>query len=181
METVNFWYRKSLIRRRLAISVMLAALGFVCLIVFGVTASFSTALFATVSALYTYKLVRDTRLLNRTTPAITINDDGIADAHLGDRLIPWETLSKIKVTGPMKTFGGMVILIANASKLSSIPGPLTVRFSNWMRGATAGSDGKQVALPMTVTTALDTTLEDLVAAIAARSPVPVERVGNAKT
>lgn len=178
MKPTRFAYKKNLVKRRIWVSSVFivactAVLGlgdpslnyFAGILIFGV-------------AYYSYKLLRDVFLLFQSAPAITISDDGVRDEHLGNVLIPWASISEIKTTTPCKSYGkrwgSMVILFTKASQLTTSPGPLAVRFSNWLRGAKPGMDNELIVLPMTVTIALEATLDDLLEAIRSHAPVPLE-------
>ncbi len=178
MKPSRFYLKKSLIKRRILISSIFivactASLGL------GVPSlNYFTGILIVGAVYYAYKLAGGVILLFRNAPAITISDDGVRDSHFGDTLIPWTAITEIKATTPSKVFGrnfgSMVILIAEASDLKTSPGPLAVRFANWVRGARPGVENKQLALPMTVTIALEATLDDLLEAIRAHTPVPIQ-------
>jgi hypothetical protein len=176
MKPTFFAYKKSLIKRRIWVSGFFIFATGACLILGDTSYIYFTAIFILGLAYYSYKLVGDVILLFQTAPAITISDEGVRDAHLGNILIPWASISQIKTTTPGKShgkrWGSMVILFAEASGLKTSPGPLAVRFANWVRGAKPGADDELIVLPMTVTIALEATLDDLLEAIHSHAPAP---------
>lgn len=174
MKPTCFDYKKSLIRRRIWISSVFIFIGILGLGLDGLSLSYSTGLYIFVAGFYAYRVIRDVILLFRSAPAVTISDEGIQDAHFGNVLIPWTAITEIKTSSPGKSFGSMIVLIAEASQIETSPGPLPVRFANWVIGANSQKENKQMALPMTVTVALDATLDHLLDAIRTHSPVPIE-------
>ena len=178
MKPTLFAYKKSLIKRRIRISVFLIFATGACLGLGNSSHKYFAAIFILGVAYYSYKLLRDVILLFQSAPAITISDDGVRDAHLGNILIPWASISEIKTTTPYnsygKRWGSMVILFAKASQLKTSPGPFAVRFANWVRGAKPGVDNELIVLPMTVTRALEATLDNLLEAIRTHAPAPLE-------
>lgn len=178
MKPTLFAYKKSLIKRRIWVSSIFIVAFASCLGVRVPSLNYFTAIFILGLAYYSYKLVGDVILLFQSAPAITISHDGVRDTHLGNVLIPWASISQIKTTTPCKShgkrWGSMVILFAEASQLQTNPGPFAVRFANWVRGARPGVENELIVLPMTVTIALEATLEDLLEAIRSHAPAPLK-------
>jgi hypothetical protein len=177
MKPTLFAYEKSLIKRRIWINGFFILATSACLILGDSSHKHFAAIFILGGTYYSYKLIRDLILLFQSAPAITISPDGVRDAHLGNILIPWASITEIKTTTPCKSygkrFGSMIILFAKASQLKTSPGPLAVRFANWIRGAKPGLDNELSVLPMTVTIALEDTLDDLLDAIRGHAPAPL--------
>ena len=89
------------------------------------------------------------------------------DAHLEGTLIPWSAISSIKASRSKRKGGGVLFLMTDASRLTTVPGPLATRLANLVTGVRPGQADKQMLLPMTPFAILDAAPDDVLAAIRA--------------
>lgn len=161
MPSTSYSYKKSIIQRSMCINAVFIAIGFLGLALDDLSNPYLTALFCVCMAYFSYKLIRDYLKLSSPVPAVTISDEGIRDTYLGRAVIPWGAIIDINATPPIKTIGGQLFLIADASQFKTTPGPFVIRLANWLRGGKKGNGKQRLALPMTPLAALDATLDDM--------------------
>ena len=180
VEPVEFHFDRRAIVRRMAISGVTAVLALAAIALFEEPSWYwAIAVCLILAGLHGYRFVRDMFLLKNKTPAIVVDDDGIRDTVLGNRLIPWPAVQSIKATRPEKTFGGALFLIADRAMIGANPGPVAVRAANLVIRALRRPESKQMVLAMTPFGIVDATQDDILKAVEARDQaagIPVEFV-----
>ena len=181
METTEFHFDRRAIKRRMAISGGFTVLGLAAVPLFIAPPIYwLIAVCLLLAALNGYRLVCDVILLWKGAPAITISDDGIRDASLGNTLVPWAAIQKITVARAKKKFGGSLFLIADRAQVPGNPGLPAVRAANLVIGVLRRPESKQMVLLLTPSVILDASTEAVLEAIEAREAaagIPVERAG----
>ena len=178
MATQHFAYDKRLVWRAIAVSAVVLVLAASVVLLMRDPTLPQWLYYLVVLALpyYTYKLMRETLKIVRPSPAVTVSDKGIIDLSWGHDLIPWRAVVKIQVTRVWRKSGG-VFFFLDAGEVESMPGPIHMRVSNWLRGVRAGQAGQQIVLMMTPSVALKSNFDDVLDALerhATPAGVPIE-------
>ena len=181
MDRTEFHFDRRAIKRRMAISGSFTVLGLAAIPLFIAPPIYwLIAVCLVLAGVNGYRFVCDVILLWKGAPAITISDDGIQDAMLGNTLVPWAAIQKILVTRAKKKFGGSLFLIAERAQVPGNPGLPAIRAANLVIGALRRPEAKQMVLLLTPSAILEATTDAVLEAIEAREPaagIPVERTG----